>query len=184
MVADPRLLAHLPAQLAAGDPLADLDRLQHRAVAEAPAADVVDGGGARGPAEGVEGGDQVGAVDVVADLLAVVAEDGVRSAGDGALHQVGEEAVQLGAGVLGAGQAAAAEGDGRHVEVAPVLLHQQVGRRLGDAEQRVGGGVDRHRGVDATVSRGGTRAAPAAAPGLPAAAGWACRRRPCWSSRR
>ena len=151
MVADPRLLAHLPAQLAAGDPLADLDRLQHRAVGEAAAADVVDGGGAGRLAEGVEGGDQVGAVDVVADLLALVAEDGVRGAGDGALHQVGEEAVQLGAGVLGAGQAAAAEADGRHLEVAAVLLDQQVGGRLGDAEQRVGRGVDRHRGVDPLV---------------------------------
>ena len=59
--------------------------------------------------------------------------------------------MQLGAGVLGPGQAAAAEADGRHLEVAAVLLHQQVGGRLGDAEQRVGRGVDRHRGVDALV---------------------------------
>ena len=77
------------------------------------------------------------AVDVVAHLLAAVAEDRVRLAGDGAAHQVGEEAVQLRAGVLRAGQAAAAEADGRHVEVAPVLLHHQVGGGLRDAEQRV-----------------------------------------------
>src|SRR5680860_280832 len=115
------------------------------------AADVVDGGGAGGGVESGEGGDQVGAVDVVAHLLAGVAEDGVGGAGRGALHQVGEEAVQLGAGVLGAGQAAAAEADRRHPEVAAVLLDQQVGGGLGDAEQRVGRGVDRHRGVDAAV---------------------------------
>ena len=59
--------------------------------------------------------------------------------------------MQLGAGVLGAGQAAAAEADGRHLEVAAVLLDQQVGGGLGDAEQRVGRGVDRHRGVDPAV---------------------------------
>ena len=59
--------------------------------------------------------------------------------------------MELRAGVVGAGQAAAAERDGRHVEVAPVLLHQQVGGGLGDAEQRVRRAVDRHRGRDAVV---------------------------------
>ena len=56
--------------------------------------------------------------------------------------------MQLGAGVVGAGQAAGAEADGGHVEVAAVLLDQQVGGRLGGAEQRVQGRVDRHRRVD------------------------------------
>ena len=36
-----------------------------------------------------------------------------------------------------------------HVEVAPVLLHQQVRGRLRDAEERVHRNVDRHRRVDA-----------------------------------
>ena len=53
--------------------------------------------------------------------------------------------------VVGAGQAAGAKADGGHVKVAAVLLHEQVGGGLGDAEQRVGGAVDRHRGVDALV---------------------------------
>ena len=83
--------------------------------------------------------------------LPAVAEHRVRLAGHRAPHQVGEEPVQLRPGVVGAGQAAAAEADGRHVEVAAVLLHQQVGGRLRDAEQRVGGAVDRHRRVDAAV---------------------------------
>ena len=90
-------------------------------------------------------------MDVVAHLLAPVPEHGVGLAGDRAAHQVGEEAVELRAGVVGAGQAAAAERDGRHVEVAPVLLHEQVGGGLGDAEQRVRRAVDRHRGRDAVV---------------------------------
>ena len=59
--------------------------------------------------------------------------------------------MQLRAGVLRAGQAAAAKADGRHVEVAPVLLHEQVGRGLRDAEQAVRAEVDRHLEVDAAV---------------------------------
>ncbi len=115
----------------------------------APAADVVDGRGLRLLVEEQEGVDEVGAVQVVAHLLALVAEDRVGVAGHGALHQVGEEAVQLGAGVVGAGEAAGAEADRRHLEVAAVLLDQQVGRRLRGAEERVQGRVDRHRRVDA-----------------------------------
>ena len=72
-------------------------------------------------------------------------------AGDGAAHQVRQEAVQLRAGVVRAGEAPAAEADGRHVEVAAVLLDEQVGRGLGDAEQRVEAAVDGHRGRDPVV---------------------------------
>src|SRR5205814_1880499 len=64
-----------------GELLADRDGLEHRTVAEAAAADVVNLSRTRGAPEAVEGGDQIGAVDVVADLLAAVAEDGVRPAG-------------------------------------------------------------------------------------------------------
>ena len=56
--------------------------------------------------------------------------------------------MQLGAGVLGPRQAAGAEADRRHVEVAAVLLHQQVGSRLRSAEEGVRGAIDRHRRVD------------------------------------
>ncbi len=56
--------------------------------------------------------------------------------------------MQSRAGVVGAGEAATAEADGRHAEVAAVLLDEQVGRGLGDAEQRVRRGIYRHRRVD------------------------------------
>ena len=123
-------------------------------------------------------------MDVVAHLLAPVAEDRVGLAGHRALHQVGEEAVQLRAGVLGAGQAAAAEADRRHVEVAAVLLHQQVGGRLRDAEQRVQWTRRSTSRCRCRRSSGGPRAARAASRAPPAAGGWACRRRPCWWRRR
>src|SRR5438067_7575782 len=109
VVADARSVGELEAQLAPCDPLAGLDRLEHRAVGVPPAAHVVDGGLARGALELDDRLDEVGRVDVVADLLAAVAEDRVALARDGALHQVGEEAVKLRAGVVWAGQAAAAK---------------------------------------------------------------------------
>jgi hypothetical protein len=48
-------------------------------------------------------------VDVVAHLLALVAENLVFAALEVALHEVAEEAVQLDAAVVGAGEAAAAQ---------------------------------------------------------------------------
>ena len=114
--------------------------------------------------------------------LPLVAEDRVRLTGDRAAHQVGEEAVQLGARVVGAGQAAAAKADGRHLEVAAVLLDQQVGGDLRDAEKRMGGLIDRHRRVDSVRSSDDPRAAPGGVELSAAAARWADRRRPCWSS--
>src|SRR5207248_1146252 len=116
VIPHPCPIAQLPLELAPGDLLAELDRLEHRAVAGAAAADVVDGCDARALAELVEGGDEIGTVDVVAHLLAAVAEDGVGPRGDDAAHQVSEEAVQLGAGVVRPRQAAAAEADRRNVE--------------------------------------------------------------------
>ena len=59
----------------------------------------------------------VARVDVVADLLALVAEDPVGRARQRHLHQIGEEAVQLDAAVLRAGQAAAPEDADLEAEV-------------------------------------------------------------------
>ncbi len=77
--------------------------------------------------------------------------DGVGGAGHRRLHQVGQKAVELGPGVDGPGDAAAAKAAGGELEVAPVFLGQEVGSGLRDPEQRMGGAVDRHRGVDARV---------------------------------
>src|SRR5688500_20216283 len=73
VVADPLLVGHRPVELAAGDPLADLDCLEHRAVGEAPATEVVDGGAAARAVELQAGACQVRGVDVVAYLLFAVA---------------------------------------------------------------------------------------------------------------
>ncbi len=137
----------------AGKFLANLDGFQHGAIAEAAATDVVDLAGARAAEKMIEGGDEIGAVDVVADLLAAVAENGVRRGGGGALYEVGEEAVQLRAAVIGAGEAAATEAGGFHAEVAAVLLHENVGGDFGCAEQAVKGVIDRHFFRDAVDPR-------------------------------
>ena len=68
--------------------------------------------------------------------------------------------MQLGARVVRAGQAAAPEADRRHAEVAAVLLDEQVGRRLGRAEEAVHRRVDPHRLVD-SVGVGRVRVVPA-----------------------
>src|SRR5581483_2827304 len=133
MVSDPSIRLERYLHLAAADLLAHRDRLRHRAVRKAPTAEVVDRADARILVERCDRTDEVGAVDVVADLLAAVAEDPVRRAGHRAAHQVREEAVELGARVMWAGQASAPKADRRNTEIAPVLLDQQVGGRLGDA---------------------------------------------------
>ena len=81
VVADPVRVLVRPVELLADDLLGQLDRLEHRGVAEATPADVVDLADPGLAEELVEGRDQVEAVDRVADLLALVAEDrvGVRS---------------------------------------------------------------------------------------------------------
>src|SRR4051794_23696597 len=148
VIADPRLVRELPLELAAGNPLADLDPLEHRAAVVPPAADVVDRGclGARVKAQ--EGLDQVGGVEVVAHLLSLVAEDRVRRTGGGALHEVGKEAMQLRPRMVRPREAPGAKADRRHAEVAPVFLNQQIGCGLGGSEQGVQRRVDRHRRVD------------------------------------
>ncbi len=98
--------------------------------------------------EDVERRHQIGGVDVVADLLAAVAEHRVRLAGHRAAHEVGQEAVKLRPGMVGPGEATPPEAHGRHAEIAAVFLDEQVGGRLGHAEQRMGRAIDRHRRID------------------------------------
>ena len=59
--------------------------------------------------------------------------------------------MQLDAGVIRPGQAAAAQAAGRHAEVAAVLLHHHVGGDLGRAEQAVLALIDRERLGDAVA---------------------------------
>lgn len=96
MIASSILLCVGMVKLFPGDLFAYGDRFQHGAIAETSTADVVHLTASRCLEELVESANQVGAVDIVANLFALVAEDGVGSAGHGTLHQVSQETVQLG----------------------------------------------------------------------------------------
>src|ERR1700677_3575808 len=82
-------------QLSARNLFADLDRFQHRSVAETAAANVVNLATARLLEELMEAIDQVSAVNVVAHLLTLVSEHSVRTPGHRAAHQVSQKAGQL-----------------------------------------------------------------------------------------
>src|SRR6478735_2895605 len=146
VIADPIAVVQVPIELTPGDLLTELDRLEHRAVAVAASTDVVDRRHSRSPVKGLECGHEICRMNVVAHLLAAIAEHRVGLSRHRAAHQVGEEAVELRSGVIWAGEAAAAKACSGHFKVAAVLLHEQVSRRLGHTEERVRRFVDRHGG--------------------------------------
>ncbi len=83
----------------------------------------------------MESGNEIRGVDVVTDLFGLVAKHGVRAAGDRALGQVRQKAVQHRARVIRTGEAAAAKTGGLETEVAAVLLNEHVGRDFRRAEE-------------------------------------------------
>src|SRR5208337_2434664 len=85
------------------------DGLEDRATILAAAAEVVDLARPGRLGEPMNGAADVAAVDVVTDLLALVPVDPISGAGQRRLDEVGEEAMQFHAAVLGPGQAPAPE---------------------------------------------------------------------------
>ena len=73
---------------------------------------------------------QIKTVNVVANLLALVAEHVICGAGERHLYQVGQKAVQLDTGMRRTGKAATAENAHFHPEVAAIFLRHQVGGSL------------------------------------------------------
>src|SRR5512135_2213828 len=123
-----------PIELFLGDLFANLDGFQHGTVADASAADVIDLTMSRRFEKLIKSPDQIPAVDIVPDLLALVSENDVGLRQGRALHQISQKTVELRARVARPRQAAAAETDRRHAEITAVLLHEKVRRRLGCAE--------------------------------------------------
>ena len=99
----------------------------------------------------IEGLDQIVAVNVVSNLFPFVAKYGVGSTSHGALHQIRQETVQLGAAMIWACEATAAESCRVHVEVFSVFLNQHVSGDFRRAEKTVHTAVDRHAFLDAVV---------------------------------
>jgi hypothetical protein len=102
VIAHPVVRVEAPGELATGDLLTQLDRLERRAVAGAPPADVIDRARAWRTVKGRERGHQVGGVDVVAHLLTAIAIHGVGLTGHRAAHQIGEKGMQTRARMVGA----------------------------------------------------------------------------------
>jgi hypothetical protein len=82
-----------PVHLSPGELAAEGDRFEDRAVAEPATTDVVNLSHARLREELTERGNQIRTVDVVADLLSLVAVNGVRRSCHRAFHQIRQEAM-------------------------------------------------------------------------------------------
>ena len=81
-------------------------------------------------------------VDVVPDLLALVAKNLVETPLQVALHQVAEKAVELDPTMVGAGEATAAQAAGLHAKIATVFLNHHIPRDLGGPKDAVLGLID------------------------------------------
>ena len=122
-----------------------VDRLQHGNAVFAAAAEIVDLAATRIRRKFLDGADDIVAVDVVADLLALVAKNRIGTAGDGNLYEIGKKTVKLDAGMRRAGEASASENADFHAEIPAVFLGHQVRRGFGGAEERM------QRAVDAAI---------------------------------
>ena len=76
-------------------------------------------------------------MNVVAHLLALVAEHLVGSSADDALHQVGEEAVQLRSRVIWSSEAASTEAGSLHSKIFAVFLDEHICCEFGNSEEAV-----------------------------------------------
>ena len=92
-------LAILPIHFFAGHAFEFGNGFEHGDAVFSTAAEVVDLAAVRIRCELLDGSDDIVTMNVVANLLALVAEDRVLATGNGHFHQVGEEAVKLNARV-------------------------------------------------------------------------------------
>src|SRR5215467_1065449 len=121
----------------ASEVLAARDRLEDRDAVRATAAKIVHGGRSRRLVELEKRRADVVRVEVVTNLLALVAVHAVDAAFLDGPGEVSEEAMKLRRGVVGPGQASATEAHRGHAKVSPVLLDHDVGGQLGCAKDAV-----------------------------------------------
>ena len=128
--------------------------LPDRAGVGAASADVVDLADAGGGDEFPDEAGDIGRMNVVADLFALVTEDSVFAAFKITFHEVGKKAVEFDSAVVGAGEASSAEAARRHAEVAAVFLDHDIGGDFGGAEEGVFALVDGEILADAVLVSG------------------------------
>src|SRR6476660_6246670 len=114
----------MPGEFAAADFFAERNRFQHRAIAKAATAHVINFRYARLIDEGGKGFLQIEAVNVIAHLFALVTKDAIRPANDATLHKVSKKSVKIRAGMGRTSQTAATIERRQHSKIAAILLHQ------------------------------------------------------------
>src|SRR6201999_997155 len=97
----------------------------------------------------MERSNQVGAMDIVANLLSLVAEDRVRRTHNGAFHQIRQESVKLSPRVVRSSQTPPAKTCSPHAEVPAIFLNKGICGYLGRSEETMQRSVDRHGFRDA-----------------------------------
>src|ERR1700747_940528 len=110
---------------------------QNRNTVSSASAEVVNLAAPRVLVELEEQPPHITAMDLIAHLFALVAENGVGFAGHGAHDDVRQVAMQFHGRMLRASQAPSAETSDRHAKVPPELLANHIGRDLGGPKHRV-----------------------------------------------
>src|SRR5262249_27356216 len=121
------------------------ERLKDRTTVAATTAEVVNLTAARRFDETLDETHDISGMDVVTNLLALVAINRILASLYIALNQVAKEPVQFDAGMIRPGETPAAQTASHHAEIAPILLHHDVGSNLRCAEQRVLRSINPHR---------------------------------------
>src|SRR5271157_2852907 len=142
MVTDSGPLLALTRNSPARQLLQPIEQFQDRGRVLTAAPQVVNLSRSRVVVERLECPDHVFAVNLVANLLALVTDDRVGLALDRDADQIGQEAMELNGAVEWPRQAAAPEDPGLQSEVAAVLLGHDVAGQLADAEETVQTAID------------------------------------------
>lgn len=124
------------------EPFNDFERLQDGTTVGFASAKVVNLAGTRSANEGFDEPGNVVAVNVIADLLPLVAVDPIFAAFHVTLHQIAQKTVKLDTAVVRAGEAASAQAAGRHPKISAILLDHDVGGDFGGTKKAVLGLVD------------------------------------------
>src|SRR5208283_767519 len=125
MITNPALLAKIIIQAEAHFPQA-LDRFENREAVSAAPAQVINFSRPRRAVKFEEYRYDIVAVDLIADLLALVTKDRIVNPLDGAHNYICQIAMQFDCGMLRSGQAAAAKDSDWHIEITAKFLAKHV----------------------------------------------------------
>src|SRR5216684_6093386 len=135
VVALARLFYVAPVQLSPRHPFDSVDSFEQRDAVLAASTQVVYLAGAGICREFLDRADYVVAMNVVANLFALIPEDAVAPAAYRDFHQIGQKTVQLHARMRWSREAAAAKNPDLHLEITAILLSHDICRCFGCPEE-------------------------------------------------